>query len=619
MTSKHLLRHIYCSLALILPWATCCITSCSGSRSKTAMTRAEALMEEHPDSALSVLNSIDPLRLSSEERALHSLLLTEARYKSGVDESDDSLISSSVDFFKSEKDSPHRWKAYYYKGIIDNFSNDYGQALISLMHAERTAGSLADTLKLALTHRAMADVFDKTKNKTAALRYYKLSLSEFEHQDDEEYTDFARFDVCRTYSILGMTDSCLNLAEEIERIARLKNDTSLLRSSLGIIGEALVMKGDYSEAMDLFSRKKELGPLSAYDWTKLGEAYLGVGNIAFAEECRQRVDSMGNDSSWLSYRISKENGRTDEAMSYLASNLRLNDSIYRDWITRVQEQTLFDNHRLAVANINIQREKNSYLRAALILAGILIIGIIVIAVRKIRHLIRERERNVETILNMESELRSNAGLLLKMKKELEIKKKRLEAMVAENSDRDRDIRRLEQANSEQDNKIKIRDLELHNLREQLANSGDILKKRTLAIQEKDRIIRESVSTQFSTLDRLAVLYYETKDTSSEKRRIHDAVIDEISRIRDNKVFIAELEATVDSRLDNLMHDFRIDCSECKEWAIQLFLFSVLDFSVKSVCIFQNVSESVVYNRRHTLKKIISSKDEVVASKYLPFL
>ena len=133
MTSKYLLRHIYCSLALILPWATCCITSCSGSRSKTAMTRAEALMEEHPDSALSVLNSIDPLRLSSEERALHSLLLTEARYKSGIDESDDSLISSSVDFFRSEKDSPHRWKAYYYKGIIDNFSNDYGQALISLM------------------------------------------------------------------------------------------------------------------------------------------------------------------------------------------------------------------------------------------------------------------------------------------------------------------------------------------------------------------------------------------------------------------------------------------------------------------------------------------------------
>ena len=58
MTSTYIPRHIYCFLALLL-WAACCITSCSGSTGQADMTRAEALMEEHPDSALSILETVD--------------------------------------------------------------------------------------------------------------------------------------------------------------------------------------------------------------------------------------------------------------------------------------------------------------------------------------------------------------------------------------------------------------------------------------------------------------------------------------------------------------------------------------------------------------------------------
>jgi len=371
------------------------LQACSPSPQRRALYRAESLLDSHPDSALVILDSIDRSALSSdEEKAIHAILLTEARYKSGFDDTDDSLISTAADYFLTEKVSDYRWKAFYYKGVVDYFSGDFGNALISLMHSEKTAASIDDYLMLGLTHRAMADVFDKIKNEKSALKYYKLSFSEFSNQEDDEYTDHALFDICRIYNILSMTDSCLSVAYKVKDTAEIKKDTLLLCSSLGIIGENLVVAGQYDEAVRLLERKRLLnGQLfSGRDWTHLGEAYLGLGDIQSATGCKDSIDS-DIESSWLSYRIARINGDYKNAVEYVIQNMKLNDDIFSDWITRVQEQTLYENYKLSEANVLIERNKNKYMTLTVIFASLVLILVLAIVGRRYRMIRQERENH----------------------------------------------------------------------------------------------------------------------------------------------------------------------------------------------------------------------------------
>ena len=58
------------------------LSGCTESETARSLDRAEAVMEEHPDSALAILGAIPSADVnSSADRALHALLLTQAQIK----------------------------------------------------------------------------------------------------------------------------------------------------------------------------------------------------------------------------------------------------------------------------------------------------------------------------------------------------------------------------------------------------------------------------------------------------------------------------------------------------------------------------------------------------------
>lgn len=63
------------------------LVSCSSTTpADRVLDTAETIMDQHPDSALSILNRIDPSELVSDKsRALYSLLITQALDKNYID------------------------------------------------------------------------------------------------------------------------------------------------------------------------------------------------------------------------------------------------------------------------------------------------------------------------------------------------------------------------------------------------------------------------------------------------------------------------------------------------------------------------------------------------------
>ncbi len=94
------------------------------------LIEADSLMQPHPDSALHLLQGISTNSLKTKaDRAYYALLLTQARDKNYVVQTDDSLIRTAVQYYNTYKDAPLQARAYYYWGSFYRDKNDYSQAI----------------------------------------------------------------------------------------------------------------------------------------------------------------------------------------------------------------------------------------------------------------------------------------------------------------------------------------------------------------------------------------------------------------------------------------------------------------------------------------------------------
>lgn len=82
------------------------------------LVQAEAIMYEHPDSALHILQEMQIPATSQElEHATWALLMTQAKYKNYIKQSD-SLVNIAYSYFMKREDMQRKALVLYSKGGI---------------------------------------------------------------------------------------------------------------------------------------------------------------------------------------------------------------------------------------------------------------------------------------------------------------------------------------------------------------------------------------------------------------------------------------------------------------------------------------------------------------------
>ncbi len=157
---------------LLLIWITA-ILLCSCHRNPVwqSLDVAEELMEEHPDSALTILSGVDGKRLTGETQARHALLLSQAYDKNYIDLTNDSLISIAVDFYSRSDDRRHKMIAYHYLGTVYRNAERYGIALKSALKAHDEAVVLDDKPNISRTSSLIGRIYVMANNYKEALRW----------------------------------------------------------------------------------------------------------------------------------------------------------------------------------------------------------------------------------------------------------------------------------------------------------------------------------------------------------------------------------------------------------------------------------------------------------------
>ena len=135
---------------LIIAFITGAVFSCTdNSEAEKRLTSAEVLMNQHPDSALAILQGIDRSSLSSgKEKARYALLMSQALDKNYIDTTTFDILQPAIDYYIDKGTPDEKLTTFYYQGRIYQNKGDEDNAMLSFINAREITG-VTDTLTFA--------------------------------------------------------------------------------------------------------------------------------------------------------------------------------------------------------------------------------------------------------------------------------------------------------------------------------------------------------------------------------------------------------------------------------------------------------------------------------------
>ena len=161
-----------------------CYSSCRNiSEIDSTLDNISEYMEERPDSALSVLQQIEPTLLADkEQKAKHALLLTIALDKNYIDTTNFNVIQPAIDYYLKRGDATEKLRTYYYMGCICRNSKNEEEAMkyyvLGLSHGKDSDDYLTKARLLfakAQIHNHLYEFDRYSSEMVKAAHYFKSS------------------------------------------------------------------------------------------------------------------------------------------------------------------------------------------------------------------------------------------------------------------------------------------------------------------------------------------------------------------------------------------------------------------------------------------------------------
>ena len=184
---------------------TLCLVSCSHhSKHWETLIFVESIMEERPDSALAVLQSIEIGDLSSkEEKGKRALLLSIALDKNEIRQTDFEILDPAIDYYKENGSSTEQMLTLFYQGQIHRINSQYAQALTCFCDAIKISDAPSNIHTIARVYDAQGDVYKSLAKWNETIKSKLFAADCFSKLDNTDYCVSALLDVFYSYTQEG--------------------------------------------------------------------------------------------------------------------------------------------------------------------------------------------------------------------------------------------------------------------------------------------------------------------------------------------------------------------------------------------------------------------------------
>ena len=477
------------------------LISCTHNKNYTTtfqpeLAKAEAMMYRYPDSALHILQGIQPdIPSENEQYATWALLMTQAQYKNQIEQSD-SLINIAYSYFINQDNAQRKALALYYKGILCHESHHAEDALSFYLEAATEIEKTNDYQLGFLINSEVGLMYLYRKLNDYAMEYFEKAHHNAELSDNQTYIAFSFIYIARAFSQKKQYNKAIEYYEKAIKIGQVNNYPTILASAMNETSFLFLKTGENKKALQyakdcikikktdqrIFSLGDTYRYLKMYDsaYFYLNQACLSP-NIHTARSAYQAL-----------YYISQEEKDYKKAVEYSNKLWFYQDSIGKTDRNKalIEMQEKYDQQKIINENNLSQIKKDRIIRNVLIA---LIILSFIIAItnylyqRKIVSQKQEILEKEEKIRYFTMKIHENETLINRNKMRIEELTIQMEGSL-EIKEQWKEQNKIRQEIQQQNEMLK---LENNNLQNHISNYAQSLKEKSKELEAMEHLSKEN--------------------------------------------------------------------------------------------------------------------------------
>ena len=340
---------VVCAAAVVL-------LSCSKADLETERTLEDvaSFIEERPDSALTILDTMDSFSLTTSAlKARHSLLLAMARDKNYIDDTTDSIIAPAVSWYRRHGSADEKLLMNYYRGRIAMNAGDYETAMRWFADGSRFS--------------------EKARNKVWSGRLCNAKFQVYQHLFDSASAIDAALRSADYYAAAGELSRYYDAINNVACVYEQLLDTANALHYLGILRDNWDELDEsqhscyYAGTLSISSDKKpvleqylcDVNDEQVIYWVIVAKSYFEIGNYEQASRAlkmaEKYVGTQGLDYKWVNALVQEATGEYRSAAKsyreFIGANGNNNIDIFESDTKFVEERIATNrtiNHQLYI-------------------------------------------------------------------------------------------------------------------------------------------------------------------------------------------------------------------------------------------------------------------------------
>jgi len=394
-------------LAVIAGQQVSCTRMRTGNQIAATLDNVESYINDRPDSALSVLRSVDTTALHTRAlRARYSLLRVMALDKCFEDITHPGLLDPAVNWYERHGSADEKLKVLYYEGSISQSLKDLNAAAVFYYRAESYVERAKDLHAVGLLYAAEASLYNAVFNTEKELAYRQKELEVFKRNHDP-MTGAALGGLALVYhSKKAWAEADSLYRESICQSDRYPKALGIYLSNYARM-KLLQPEKDPVGALDLLNRKRELvgGGFTPKEAGAYAYALALTGEKSAGEHICMQLKSLSGHARydalpWLA-RIAEYYGEVRTAYDYQVEMHVGEEDLIMATLSDPVNRTLQSYSEMAVLR---EKEKRGLLASWALAAILLLVSLVVLALLRGQRLRAELDRLLSIRTSLEQEL-----------------------------------------------------------------------------------------------------------------------------------------------------------------------------------------------------------------------
>lgn len=416
-------------LGILIILFGCRDISCSAE-----LEKIEKIINTYPDSALIMLQSMESEPFDSDrDRALYSILYSQALDKNYIDVKSDSIIRRAIDYYSEERDDRRMAQALYYSGVVELNRDSTIRALDNFLKASDLASTTSDNYLKGQINSVLAKIYFDHSLYVEALALYKESAESFRKAGHNiKYANGLSY-IGKIYTLTGenlaAADYYIKANSIYSELLDKGEDKVLHRLTANTlsIADIYIDKEDYDKAEMLireFRHKYHCDTVPTMAWPLYGRMSYLTGKLEESEMYLRRAlvrDEVLTESAkcgvyYMLSELYRRRGNLNESLEYRNSYFQLKEALKAKYEEKrlLEANHVYEKRILAESYAGLEKRYKVHLSGLAILflfTGALFAVLIIAIMQYNRNLVRRKGEEIESLKNFNRELAANLQTL----------------------------------------------------------------------------------------------------------------------------------------------------------------------------------------------------------------